>query len=177
MNDRALNWTRFESDGEVPPGRRGEAFWSPACASRLDSVEFQPGPTWHVWAEVNRVRFELPDGKFPGAIFALPGSRIRIEYLNAGDKPATARLTLWVEPQVEKEETMGTKNNPGTYDCYAKAEPDEPMFILLGRDIDAPRLVEEWANQAERSKKDPTKIAEARKCAEDMRTWRREHRK
>lgn len=29
---------------------------------------------------------------------------------------------------------MGTKNNPGEFDCYANAAPDEPMFILLGRD-------------------------------------------
>ena len=71
---------------------------------------------------------------------------------------------------------MGTKNNPGTYDCYAKAEPDEPIFILLGRDIGAPVLVEKWAEQAERVGGDPEKIAEARKCAADMRAWRREHR-
>jgi hypothetical protein len=77
---------------------RGEAFWWPACASRLHSVEFQPGPTWHVWVELNAVRFELPDGKFPADVFAMPGSRVRIEYLNAGGKSATARLTLWVEP-------------------------------------------------------------------------------
>lgn len=27
---------------------------------------------------------------------------------------------------------MGSKNNPGKYDCYEAADPDEPMFILLG---------------------------------------------
>lgn len=36
---------------------------------------------------------------------------------------------------------MGTKNNPGTFDCYANAAPDEPMFVLLGRDKHAPLLV------------------------------------
>ena len=25
---------------------------------------------------------------------------------------------------------MGTKNEPGEFDCYAAAEPDEPMFII-----------------------------------------------
>lgn len=40
---------------------------------------------------------------------------------------------------------MGTKNNPGKFDCYAKADPDEPMFILLGRDPLAPSLVLMWA--------------------------------
>lgn len=36
---------------------------------------------------------------------------------------------------------MGTKNNPGRYDCYANAEPDEPMFVLLGHDRHAATLV------------------------------------
>ncbi len=40
---------------------------------------------------------------------------------------------------------MGTKNNPGKFDCYAKAEPDEPMFVLLARDRIAPTLVRIWA--------------------------------
>ncbi len=39
---------------------------------------------------------------------------------------------------------MGTKNNPGAYDCLAAAEPDEPMFILLARDPSAAWLVEAW---------------------------------
>lgn len=40
---------------------------------------------------------------------------------------------------------MGTKTNPGRFDCYAAAEPDEPMFILLGRDRHAAALVNLWA--------------------------------
>ena len=40
---------------------------------------------------------------------------------------------------------MGTKNNPGQFDCYANAEPDEPMFVLLGRDRLAPFLVSIWS--------------------------------
>lgn len=36
---------------------------------------------------------------------------------------------------------MGTKNRPGTFDCYAAAGPDEPLFVLLGRDPVAPLLV------------------------------------
>ena len=35
---------------------------------------------------------------------------------------------------------MGTKNNPGKFDCYEHAKPDEPMFVLLGRDLEALRL-------------------------------------
>lgn len=75
---------------------------------------------------------------------------------------------------------MGTKNNPGVYDCYAVAGPDEPMFILLARDPLAPILVELWAalreqhgcaNHPQRSHSD--KATEARKCAETMREYRK----
>lgn len=67
---------------------------------------------------------------------------------------------------------MGTKNNPGNYDCYANAEPDEPMFVLLARDVRAPYVVEAWCALAEMKGSDPKKIAEARRCADEMRIWR-----
>jgi hypothetical protein len=44
---------------------------------------------------------------------------------------------------------MGTKRNPGKYDCYDRAQPDEPMFILLGRDRMAGQLVSMWVTGAE----------------------------
>lgn len=40
---------------------------------------------------------------------------------------------------------MGTKNNPAPNDCYAKAEADEPLFILLARDPTAAHLVSIWS--------------------------------
>lgn len=40
---------------------------------------------------------------------------------------------------------MGTKINPGVFDCYANAEPDEPMFVLLARDELAAAMVSLWA--------------------------------
>lgn len=40
---------------------------------------------------------------------------------------------------------MGTKNNPGQFDCYHAAEPDEPMFVLLARDRLAGHLVSIWS--------------------------------
>jgi hypothetical protein len=40
---------------------------------------------------------------------------------------------------------MGTKNNPGFFDCYDKAEPDEPMFVLLARDPLAGFLTSIWS--------------------------------
>lgn len=67
---------------------------------------------------------------------------------------------------------MGTKNNPGAFDCYAAADPDEPLFILLGRDRTAPDIVRTWANvREEEGVTDPAKIAEARDCADAMKRW------
>jgi len=40
---------------------------------------------------------------------------------------------------------MATKENPGRFDCYANARPNEPMFVLLGRDPVAWYLVLQWA--------------------------------
>lgn len=73
---------------------------------------------------------------------------------------------------------MGTKNNPGTYDCYANAEPDEPMFVLLARDPLASELVLAWAHQraeADVDGADEAKIAEAVECAAAMERWRSAH--
>lgn len=69
---------------------------------------------------------------------------------------------------------MGTKNNPAKYDCYTNADPNEPMFILLGRDVSAPALVEAWASAREMKGEDVAIIAEARQCAEAMRRWHTE---
>ena len=66
---------------------------------------------------------------------------------------------------------MGTKNNPGAFDCYANAHPDEPMFVLLGRDKHAPTLVWLWATMREFDKEDPEKVKEARQCALSMMSW------
>ena len=70
---------------------------------------------------------------------------------------------------------MGTKNNPGKFDCYANADPDEPMFILLGRDPHASAAVRRWADDRElmiRAGLKPTDdmwmVWEARECADAM---------
>lgn len=70
---------------------------------------------------------------------------------------------------------MGTKNNPGAFDCYANAHPDEPMFVLLARDKHAPTLVWLWATLRELDGEDPKKVTEARKCVADMLTWAKEN--
>jgi hypothetical protein len=71
---------------------------------------------------------------------------------------------------------MGTKLNPGRFDCYESAAPDEPMFVLLARDPMAPILVELWASLREHAAGNPSKVAEARECAQNMRAWLRSKR-
>src|ERR1044072_2239185 len=68
----------------------------------------------------------------------------------------------------EQETSLGTKNNPGKFDCYANADPDEPMFVLLGRDKHAPTLVWLWSTLRELDNEDPAKVQEARECCFDM---------
>ena len=74
---------------------------------------------------------------------------------------------------------MGSKKQPGMFDCYSAALPDEPMFILLARDPDAPVYVRQWASR--RAAKvlyrmappnDALKVCEALVNAEQMELWR-----
>lgn len=72
---------------------------------------------------------------------------------------------------------MGTKDNPGDFDCYAKAAPDEPLFTLLARDPLAPAVVEAWADARHtdalmRGNLADQKVIEAYQCAASMRQWR-----
>jgi hypothetical protein len=67
---------------------------------------------------------------------------------------------------------MSTKNNPGKFDCYAKAFANEPMFILLGRDKLAPDLVRQWAERRLEEGEDREKVSEAFDCARAMEKWR-----
>ena len=68
---------------------------------------------------------------------------------------------------------LGTKNEPGRFDCYGAAEPNEPIFVLLGRDPDAPALVREWARlRSARPSQEGDKIMEALDCAANMEAFR-----
>jgi hypothetical protein len=67
---------------------------------------------------------------------------------------------------------MSTKLNPGKFDCYAAAEPDEPMFIFLARDERAPKLIRRWVRKRG---KDDAKAKEALACANEMEEWRKLH--
>lgn len=75
---------------------------------------------------------------------------------------------------------MGTRDKPGQFDCLSKALPDEPIFVLLGRDRHGAQAVREWANARELAIKlglapesDRTMVEEARVCADQMEAWRK----
>jgi hypothetical protein len=77
---------------------------------------------------------------------------------------------------------MGTKNNPGAFDCYSKALPDEPMFVLLARDPKAPQIIRKWVKRrtqliaaGDAPASDIEMLTEAKKCAKDMEAWRKAH--
>lgn len=65
-----------------------------------------------------------------------------------------------------------TKADPGPFDAFDKARPDEPIFVLLGRDPSAPATVTEWCrlrrNRAlkEFDHSSDALAAELRQCAE-----------
>lgn len=70
---------------------------------------------------------------------------------------------------------MGTKNNPGKFDCYAKAEPDEPLFVLLARDPAAPVLIYLWTIIRELRGETEEKRAEAHQLIDQMFDWQIAH--
>lgn len=77
---------------------------------------------------------------------------------------------------------MGTKNNPGKFDCYTNALPDEPIFILLARDPDFQRLVHKWAKRrmkdiqcGQRPSSDIAMVTEAEECAWNGQKWRKDN--
>lgn len=68
---------------------------------------------------------------------------------------------------------MGTKNNPGKFDCYAKAEDDEPIFVLLARDPFAPILISLWIELREMNDAhELRKLDDAYDVARDMKKWK-----
>ena len=82
---------------------------------------------------------------------------------------------------------MATKTSPGEFDCYGKAEPDEPLFTLRAKDPLAPVLVRLWvelramtrpideiADEGQKAR-EKRKQAEATDCAEQMESWYEDH--
>jgi len=72
---------------------------------------------------------------------------------------------------------MGSRNRPGKFDAYEKAAPDEPMFVLLARDPQAPALVRAWIAQRSEKGESSEKLVEASECADAMEAWYDQHRR
>lgn len=57
--------------------------------------------------------------------------------------------------------------------CLSKAAPDEPIFVLRGKDPIGADVVRTWASKAEsEGHHEPAKIAEAREFADEMDAYR-----
>jgi len=80
------------------------------------------------------IRSVLAANGFP----AIENAEIKIEGSKSGGAPSVI-----VSPRSTTK--GGTKENPGKYDCHAKAAPDEPIFTLRAKDVSAPYLVRIWA--------------------------------
>jgi len=69
---------------------------------------------------------------------------------------------------------MGSRNNPGKFDCLAAAEPDEPTFTLLGRDPCAAATVAFWCMLRDNVRNNPadaSQLKEASECEDAMEQW------
>lgn len=66
---------------------------------------------------------------------------------------------------------MGTLSNPGLYNCLSRAEPDEPLFHILGRDRMGPSLVDIWALARRAEGEDAAVVNDAFDVASSMRNW------
>ena len=77
---------------------------------------------------------------------------------------------------------MGTKNNPGPFNCYDSAHPDEPIFVLKASDPVAAIMVRFWAGVRRLISyallnhdwsKEQSRLNEAEQCAKTMDEWRK----
>ena len=68
---------------------------------------------------------------------------------------------------------MGKRLADGTWQdsCLEKVQPEEPIFVLRGQDMLAPKLVEEWALEARKHGLKMDKFIEAMTTADAMRAW------
>ncbi len=63
---------------------------------------------------------------------------------------------------------MGSRNEPGAFDCYNDADDDEQRFTLLGRDPMAPLVLDAWIKLRRAAGDSEEKLAEAMKCKRKM---------
>lgn len=73
---------------------------------------------------------------------------------------------------------MSTKSTPGSFRCYEAALPDEPMFVILGRDPAGPATLHFWAQERIKQGKtkeidDNARIGACLRESEEMAAWRK----
>jgi len=66
---------------------------------------------------------------------------------------------------------MTTKSEPSPFSCYDRAEPNEPIFTLLGRDPMAGILIRLWVKLREEAGEDRAKLEDALACAAACERW------
>ena len=70
---------------------------------------------------------------------------------------------------------MGTKADPGQYDCYGNADLHEPLFTLVGRDPTAGPTVALWvALRRALGDTDEAKLEEAERIADQLAQYGRQ---
>jgi glutaredoxin-related protein len=67
---------------------------------------------------------------------------------------------------------MGYKNDDTVLDNTAE---DEPIFVLVARDVNAISAIEDWIHSAELSQINEVKIDEARRQLERFSEWQTKH--
>jgi len=60
-------------------------------------------------------------------------------------------------------------------DLENKIPEDEPVFLLRGQDMAAPKVVEFWAKEAEDLGAKPNIVIAAREQVQRMRKWQEDH--
>lgn len=59
--------------------------------------------------------------------------------------------------------------------CLGRSQDDEPVFVLVARDITAPNAVRNWAVHAALAGSPREKVEQAMRDAELMEAWQLEH--
>ena len=74
-----------------------------------------------------------------------------------------------------------TRRRKVEYDCLKKLEPDEPCFVLIGRDRASTAVIKIWAtlwlqeiSLGLRPESDRAQVTQALKIARDMEIWLRD---
>jgi hypothetical protein len=71
---------------------------------------------------------------------------------------------------------MWSKSKPGPFDRYAEAAPEEPVFVLLGRDPVSTFLVSLWIGvHGVMGGNSPAEALDAAQCSLALEQWARAH--